>query len=90
MGIKEAGNDPGQRARVNRDEQRVIGVVVFFALNYSGSFGGPVVSGWLAELAGDVTAAFQFGAVCLIASVRCLATYRRLAARPVSRKHLTP
>lgn len=65
--------------------QRATGMAVFFALNYAGSLGGPVVSGWLAELTGDVTVAFQFGAVCLIASVLCLVPYRRLAAHPVSR-----
>jgi MFS family permease len=72
-------------AAVLAPAQRATGMAVFFALNYAGSLGGPVVSGWLAELAGDVTVAFQFGAICLIASVLCLVPYRRLAAHPVSR-----
>ncbi len=72
-------------AAVLAPAQRATGMAVFFALNYAGSLGGPVVSGWLADLTGDVTVAFQFGAVCLIASVLCLVPYRWLAAHPVSR-----
>jgi MFS family permease len=61
--------------------QRATGMSVFFAMNAAGSLCGPVVSGWLAELTGDVSAAFQFGAISLVVSLLLLIPYQRLAAR---------
>ncbi|WP_368073780.1 hypothetical protein [Sulfitobacter sp. SK011] len=54
---------------------------VFFAMNYAGSLCGPVVSGWLAEQTGDISVAFQFGAISLVVSLLLLIPYQRLAAR---------
>ena len=68
-------------AAVLAPAQRAAGMSVFFAMNYAGSLCGPVVSGWLAELSGDVSAAFRFGAISLVVSLLLLIPYQRLAAR---------
>jgi MFS family permease len=73
-------------ARVLRPETRAIGMGLFYTLYYAAMMAGPVIGGACAKWTGSAGAAFDFGAVVLVACPPLLWVFNRIAARrPVAR-----
>jgi MFS family permease len=70
-------------ARVLKAETRAIGMGIFYTLYYATMMLGPVVAGAVAKSTGQAAAAFDFGAIVLLACPVLLWAYNRLPeARP--------
>jgi predicted MFS family arabinose efflux permease len=67
-------------ARVLRPETRAIGMGVFYTLFYAAMMVGPVVGGACTKWTGSASAAFDFGAVVLVACPLLLFVFNRIAA----------
>jgi MFS family permease len=67
-------------ARVLRPETRAIGMGVFYTLYYAAMMVGPVIGGACAKWTGRASAAFDFGAVVLVACPLLLFVFNRIAA----------
>ncbi|MEM6944694.1 MAG: MFS transporter [Pseudomonadota bacterium] len=57
---------------------RAEGMGVFFTLFYAGTVGGPLLAGWLGQVAGTASAAFALGAVMVAACAPALLATRRI------------
>jgi MFS family permease len=68
-------------ARVLRPETRAIGMGLFYTLYYAAMMVGPVIGGACAKWTGSAAAAFDFGAVVLVACPLLLWAFDRIAAR---------
>lgn len=60
---------------------RALGMGIFFSVFHFCQMAGPMLSGWLADMTGDVATAYVFAAVLLAASVAILPVYHALAVR---------
>jgi len=70
-------------ARILKPETRAIGMGIFYTLYYATMMLGPVVAGALAKSTGQAAAAFDFGAIVLLACPILLWAFNRLPeARP--------
>ena len=70
-------------ARVLQPATRAIGMGVFFTMFYAAMMLGPVIGGGIAKWTGTAAAAFDFGAVMLLACPPLLWLFNRIgAARP--------
>jgi predicted MFS family arabinose efflux permease len=66
-------------ARVLRPETRAIGMGLFYALYYAVMMVGPVIGGACAKWTGSAGAAFDFGAVVVVACPLLLWVFNRTA-----------
>ncbi|MEM6944373.1 MAG: MFS transporter, partial [Pseudomonadota bacterium] len=57
---------------------RAEGMGVFFTLFYAGTVGGPLLAGWLGQVAGTASAAFALGAVMVAACAPALLATRHI------------
>ena len=73
-------------ARVLQPQTRAIGMGIFFTVYYAAMMLGPVIGGAIAKWTGSAAAAFDFGAVALLACPVLLWGFNRIAAtRPARR-----
>jgi MFS family permease len=72
-------------ARVLRAETRAIGMGLFYTLYYATMMVGPVIGGACAKWTGSASAAFDFGAVVLVACPLLLWVFNRVAGITPSR-----
>lgn len=70
-------------ARALRPETRAIGMGLFYTLYYAAMMLGPVIGGACAKSTGSAGAAFDFGAVVLVACPLLLWLFNRVAGRQV-------
>lgn len=70
-------------ARALRPETRAIGMGLFYTLYYAAMMLGPVIGGACAKRTGSAGAAFDFGAVVLVACPLLLWLFNRIAGRQV-------
>ena len=68
-------------ARVLKLATRAIGMGLFYTLYYAAMMVGPAIGGACAKWAGSASAAFDFGAVVLVACPLLLWMFNRIAAR---------
>jgi predicted MFS family arabinose efflux permease len=80
MGGLPAGPIMSLPARVLQPATRAIGMGIFFTVYYAAMMLGPVVGGALAKWTGSAAAAFDFGAVMLLACLPLLWGYNRITA----------
>ena len=80
LGGLPAGPMMSLPARVLRPETRAIGMGVFYTLFYAAMMVGPVVGGACTKWTGSASAAFDFGAVVLVACPLLLFVFNRIAA----------
>jgi predicted MFS family arabinose efflux permease len=85
VGGQPAGPILSLPARVLRPETRAIGMGVFYMIYYAAMMLGPAVGGACAKWTGSASAAFDFGALVLVACPLLLWLFNRIAAaRPLT------
>jgi MFS family permease len=77
-----AGSIMSLPARVLKPATRAIGMGIFYTVYYGIMMLGPIVGGACAKWVGSAAAAFDFGAVVLLACPLLLWVFNRIAARP--------
>jgi MFS family permease len=77
-----AGSIMSLPARVLKPATRAIGMGIFYTVYYGVMMLGPIVGGACAKWAGSAAAAFDFGAVVLLACPLLLWGFNRIAAPP--------
>jgi MFS family permease len=63
---------------------RAIGMGIFYTVYYGAMMLGPIIGGACAKWAGSAAAAFDFGALVIIACPLLLWVFNRIAATPRS------
>lgn len=71
-------------ARVLQPATRAVGMGVFYTLYYAAMMLGPIIGGAAAKWTGSAAAAFDFGALVLVACPLLLVLFNRVAAQPRS------
>jgi MFS family permease len=71
-------------ARVLQPHTRAIGMGIFYTVYYGAMMLGPIIGGACAKWAGSAAAAFDFGALVIIACPLLLWVFNRIAATPRS------
>ena len=71
-------------SRVLEPANRAIGMGVFYTLYYAAMMLGPIIGGAAAKWTGSASAAFDFGALVLVACPLLLVLFNRVAAQPRS------
>ena len=69
-------------ARVLQPATRAIGMGVFYTLYYATMMLGPIIGGAAAKSTGSASAAFDFGALVIVACPLLLVLFNHIAARP--------
>ena len=85
IGGLPAGSIMSLPAGVLAPNTRAIGMGLFYTVFYLGMGAGPIAAGWIATSAGSASAAFDFGAVMLLACVPSLWIFSRLSATAAGR-----
>jgi MFS family permease len=80
LGGLPAGPMMSLPARVLRPETRAIGMGLFYTIFYAAMMVGPVIGGACAKWTGSAGAAFDFGAVAVVACPLLLFVFNRIAA----------
>ena len=80
MGGLPAGAIMSLPARVLRPGTRAIGMGIFYTVYYAAMMLGPVIGGAAAKWTGSVAAAFDFGALVLLACPLVLSAFNRIVA----------
>lgn len=77
-------------AQILAPKTRAVGMGLFFTIYYGVMMVTPAIGGWMADRAGDVGAAFEFGAGLLAVSLAALAGFRQAARRVPDATGATP
>jgi MFS family permease len=77
-------------ARVLQPSTRAIGMGVFYTLYYATMMLGPIIGGAAAKWTGSAAAAFDFGALVIVACPLLLVVFNAIAARPRPQAALSP
>ena len=65
-----------------QEENRSVGMGVFYAWRYAGFALLQPFAGWTADISGDAAMPVLFGAACLLGAGACLTAFRLIQARP--------
>jgi MFS family permease len=65
-----------------QEQNRSVGMGVFYAWRYAGFALMQPFAGWTADISGDAAMPVLFGAVCLLGACACLAAFRLIQAKP--------